>query len=209
MIKYTDSSKPNSTAIRSVFYDSETESMHIIYNGGTAYRYDNVNYESFESIAEAESAGKAVNAFKLGRTHPGGVYMGTLFDSDFESREEDDNMHSSCLSLNEHTTLDDLNNVTDIFTKKSGFTGASNAVKSGDGLQKGNTVYLASKNLTMPTSTNTYEVEFRMDLTGDRTFSHFTKATSIEDAISKLSIISDALEAVLTILSVKVIYERN
>lgn len=186
MIQYTDSYKPNSTAIESVYYDSENESMYIIYSRGLTYRYDNVDYRSFEDISQAESAGKAVNAWKMGRTLPGGTYLGYLFDSDFESREEDDNVIAF-----------------------PDFNGTANEVREDTGLKEGNVVYLASKNLTMPTSTNTYEVEFRMDLTGDRTFSHFTKATSIEDAISKLSIISDALESVLTILSVKVIYERN
>lgn len=184
MIKYTDSSKPNSTAIQSVYYDSEAESMYIIYISGLSYRYDNVSYGSFEDIAEAESAGKAVNAFKSGRNHPGGVYMGVLFDSDFESREEDDNVV----------------NFPGTNTPKHTFAG---------GFKGGNLVMLSSKNLTMAASTMNYEVEFRMDLTGDRVFTHYTKATSIEDAISKLSIISDALESVLTILSVKVIYERN
>lgn len=185
MIKYTDSYKPDSTAIESVYYDSDNESMYVVYSDGLTYRYDNVGYESFDTISQAESAGKAVHAWKMSRTLPGGTYLGITFDTDFESREEDNLI-----------TLPDFNS-------------SNNEVSEDGGLHDGNLVYLASKNLTVAASAMSYEVEFKMDLTGERIFKHYTKATGIEDAISKLSVISDALQAVLTILSVKVIYERN
>lgn len=185
MITYTDCHVPsNSTAVNGIYFDATSDTMYVIYTGGQTYRYDGVDYADFERIAEAQSVGHAMNKFRFSFSG-GSRSLGIMWGDDFE-QAEDDNV----------VAFPDFNS-------------NANKVRKDAGLKEGNIVYLASKNLTMPTSTNTYEVEFRMDLTGDRTFSHFTKATSIEDAISKLSIISDALESVLTILSVKVIYERN
>lgn len=186
MIKYTDSHVPSySSAIEGVYFDAHSDKMYIIYIGGRTYRYDNVDYSDFEKIAEHASPGKAVDDFK--RTFIGkSTSIGCLWANDFEHVEE---------------------NVVAFPTVK--MKSNSNKLKSDAGLQGGSLTMLSSKNLTMAASTMSYEVEFRTDITGDRVFTHYTKATSIEDAISKLSIISDALESVLTILSVKVNYERN
>lgn len=184
MIKYTDYHSPtNSSAVEDVFYDSDSSSMWVIFTGGPTYRYDDVPYNEFSKISEAASVGAAVNLFRS-RFLTRGVYLGYLDVDDFEQKENDN-----------------------------------------PGLQKGN-LYLVSSNekpktffnvfanetpkeVTKTDTVKPHEVEFKTDVTGDKVFTYLVSADSIDDAISQLNVVSDALNSVLTILSVKVIYERN
>lgn len=184
MIKYTDSHSPtNSSAVEDVFYDSDSSSMWVIFTGGPTYRYDDVPYNEFSKISEAESVGAAVSLFKKRFLTPG-VYLGYLDVDDFEQKEN-----------------------------------------GNPGLQKGN-LYLVSSNekpkpsfnvfvnetpkeVTKTDTVKPHEVEFKTDVTGNKVFTYLVTARGIDDAISQLTVVSDALSSVLTILSVKVIYERN
>lgn len=47
-----------SSQIKSIGHDPETKKLHIEFNGGAVYEYDDVNVELHKSLMEAESHGK-------------------------------------------------------------------------------------------------------------------------------------------------------
>lgn len=51
----------NSTAIRLIGYESETETLRVLFNHGDAYDYPAVPREVFDALRSAESVGRAFN----------------------------------------------------------------------------------------------------------------------------------------------------
>lgn len=56
-----------SSFIRSVGHDSERNIMEVKLKNGQSYQYEGVDSDTFESVRDAESVGKAYNEFVRNR----------------------------------------------------------------------------------------------------------------------------------------------
>lgn len=55
-----------STQIKQLSFNHDTKIVTVAFNNGTAYEYQNVDYERFSAIVKADSVGRAFNALVKG-----------------------------------------------------------------------------------------------------------------------------------------------
>jgi hypothetical protein len=58
--------EPDSSHIKKITYDSDTESMIVSYKGGETYEFYNIPAKLFETLLTAPSAGRFMNDYIYG-----------------------------------------------------------------------------------------------------------------------------------------------